>query len=119
MANQNISRETQLDAYARVVAANPAAELKGDTIPYTSVNGHMYSYYSKDNFLALRLPEKAKAEFLEKYNTTLVTAYGIVQKEYVTVPESLLLNTNELKPWFESSYAYVSSLKPKPAKNKK
>jgi hypothetical protein len=79
----------------------------------------MYSYFSKDGFLALRLPENERKVFLEKYNTTLVTAYGIIQKEYVTVPDDLLGRTDELKPWFDKSYSYVGSLKPKPVKGKK
>ena len=105
--------------FDQLVAAHPAAVRKGDTIPYTSLNGHMYSYFSKDGFLALRLPPGTREEFLEKYNTTLVTAYGIVQKEYVTVPDNLLEKTSELKPWFDKSHTYVSSLKPKATKSKK
>src|SRR5580698_3380003 len=86
--------------YNQLVATHPEAERKGDTIPYTSLNGNMYSYLSKDGFVALRLAEDARKKFLEKYKTTLVTAYGIVQKEYVTVPDSLLKKTSELKPYF-------------------
>ncbi len=105
--------------FDQLVAAHPDAVRKGDTVPYTSINGNMTSYFSKDGFLALRLPPGGREEFLEKYNTTLVTAYGIIQKEYVTVPDSLLEQTSELKPWFEKSYAYVSALRPKPTKSKK
>jgi hypothetical protein len=104
--------------FDQLVAAHPNAVRKGDTIPYTSLNGHMYSYFSKDGFLALRLPADARQAFLTKYNTSLVTAYGIVQKEYVMVPDSLLEQTTELRPWFDKSYEYVSALKPKPGKKK-
>jgi hypothetical protein len=107
------------DLYKKLVETHPDAELKGATIPYTSLNGHMYSYLSKDGFVALRLPEEARNKFLEKYETTLVTAYGIVQREYVMVPENLLKKTAELKPFFRMSYDYVNSLKAKPAKKKK
>jgi len=65
------------------------------------------------------LPENARLPFLEKYKSTLVTAYGIVQKEYVVVPDGLLSATDELKPWFQLSFEYVSSLKPKVSKSKK
>jgi hypothetical protein len=119
MEDQIISREDKIALFAKLVATNPLAVLKGDTIPYTSMNGNMYSYFSKEGVLALRLPEKERREFLEKYNTTLMEAYGIVQKEYVVVPDSLLQNTDELKPWFESSYIYVGLMKPKPTKGKK
>ena len=46
-------------------------------------------------------------------------AYGIVQAEYVEVPDSLLSSTRELKRYFDCSYAYVSFLKPKPTTRKK
>jgi hypothetical protein len=105
--------------YEKLVASNPKAVRKGDTIPYTSLNGHMYSYLSRDGFLALRLPEDARTAFMKKYKTTLVTAYGIIQKEYVEVPDSLLKKTSELKTYFKQSFDYVSLMKPKPAKGKK
>jgi len=104
--------------YNNLVAAHPDAERKGDTIPYTSLNGNMYSYLSKDGFVALRLAEDVRKKFLEKYKTTLVTAYGIVQKEYVTVPDSLLKKTSELKPYFDLSYEYAKTLKPKATKER-
>jgi hypothetical protein len=80
----------------------------------------MYSYLTKDDYVALKLPEEERIKFLEKYKTTLVQQYGIVQKEYVVVPASLLEKTSELKKYFAISYAYTSTLKPKPtAKLKK
>jgi hypothetical protein len=62
----------------------------------------------------LRLPEEERIKFIEKYKTKLVEQYGIIQKEYVAVPDSLLKKTSELKRYFDISYKYVSSLKPKP-----
>lgn len=105
--------------YNKLVATLPEAERKGDTIPYTSLNGNMYSYLSKDGFVALRLAESDRDQFLEKYKTTLVTAYGIVQKEYVTVPDALLKKTAELKAYFKKSYEYATTLKAKPTKKAK
>jgi len=37
-----------------------------------------------------------------------------VLEEYVEVPDRLLRNLDELEQHFPTSYAYVSSLKPKP-----
>jgi hypothetical protein len=34
-------------------------------------------------------------------------------KEYVEIPQELLQNTDELERYFELSYQYVGSLKPK------
>jgi len=108
----------KLALYGKLVATNPRVERKGATVPFTSLNGHMFSYMAKTGELALRLPTEARDGFLKKYKTTLCEQYGIVQKEYVMVPDALLKKTRELKPFFESSYAYVASLKPKPTKRK-
>ena len=109
----------KLDLYDALVATNPRIERKGATIPYTSVNGHMFSYLSKEGKLALRLPAAERDAFLKKYKAKLCEAYGVVQPEYVEVPDSLLASTRELKKFFDSGYAYVSSLKPKPTTKKK
>jgi TfoX/Sxy family transcriptional regulator of competence genes len=114
MPGQNISSEERIALYNQLVESHSGAERKGDTVPYTSLNGNMYSYLSNDGFLALRLGKANREAFLEKYKTTLVYAYGIIQKEYVTVPDSLLQNIDEMKTYFDLSYQYASSLKPKP-----
>jgi hypothetical protein len=51
--------------------------------------------------------------------TKLVEQYGIVQKEYVIVPDNLFKKINELKHYFDISYKYVSAMKPKPASKSK
>src|SRR5580698_1312590 len=103
----------KLELYEELVATNPRVERKGATVPYTSVNGHMFSYLSREGKLALRLPPVERDAFLKKYKAKLCEAYGIVQPEYVEVPDTLLPATRELKQFFDCSYAYVSSLKPK------
>jgi len=103
----------KLDAYKKLIESIPEVELKGAAVPYTSYNGHMFSYFEKDGTFGLRLPEKEREEFLKKYKTTLFVSYGIIKKEFVTVPDKLLLNTKELKPYFQLSFKYVSSLKAK------
>jgi hypothetical protein len=109
----------KLALYEKLVATNPAVERKGATVPYTSLNGHMFSYLSKQGKLALRLPIAEREAFLRKYKAKLCEAYGVVQAEYVEVPDSLLAKTQELKTFFDSSYTYVGSLKPKAAAKRK
>jgi hypothetical protein len=109
----------KLELYEKLVATNPSIKRKGATVPYTSLNGHMFSYLSKEGKLALRLPPGEREAFLKKYKAKLCEAYGIVQAEYVEVPDSLLSSTRELKKFFDSSYEYVSSLKPKSTTRKK
>jgi hypothetical protein len=109
----------KLELYEKLVATNPQIERKGAAVPYTSVNGNMFSYLSKAGKLALRLPAEEREAFLEKYRAKLCEEYGRVQSEYVEVPDSLLAKTQELKKFFDCSYRYVSSLKPKPTAKKK
>jgi hypothetical protein len=109
----------KLGLYEKLVATLPGVERKGATVPYTSVNGHMFSYLSKMGTLALRLPDETRDAFLKKYKTTLCKQYGVIQKEYVEVPDALLKKTSELKDYFAQSFAHVSSLKPKPTTRKK
>ena len=109
----------KLALYEKLVATNPKVKRQGATVPYTSLNGHMFSYLTKDGELALRLPAAEREAFLKKYNAKLCEAYGRVQPEYVVVPDPLLASTRELKKYFDVSYGYVSSLKPKPTARKK
>lgn len=108
----------KLALYQKLVAANPGVELKGATHPYTSHNGNMFSCLHPPGRLALRLPEAERQAFLKKYKAKLFESYGVVQKEYVTVPDQLLMKTRELQKYFAASYEYARTLKPKATKKK-
>ena len=103
-----------LALYEKLIATNPRVQRKGDTVPYTSLNGNMQSALHKDATVALRLPSPARETFLKKYKTSLAAHYGVIQPEYVVVPDKLLAKTAELKPYFDDSVSYVASLKAKP-----
>lgn len=105
--------EEQLVAYDALLAHWPEVERRGASMPYTSLNGNMYSFLGADG-LALRLPKDAREAFLTRYDTRLYEANGAVMKEYVAVPNALLHDTAALAPHFEASYAYARTLKPKP-----
>jgi hypothetical protein len=109
----------KLALYEKLVATNPRAERKGATMPYTSLNGHMFSFLTESGTVALRLGEEERATFLKKYKTRLCERHGSVLQEYVEVPDALLRRTQELKQYFDASYAYVAALKPKVAKKPK
>lgn len=104
-----------LHLYSSLVAKINGVELKGAKMPYTSLNGHMFSFLSPEGRLALRLPEAKRTEFISKYRSGLFEAHGTVLKEYVEVPESLL-KKKELEQYFLSSLEYIKTLKPKPTK---
>ena len=114
-----MERTKAIALYDRLVATNPEVERKGDTMPYTSLNGNMFSVVTKEGAVTLRLPEPARSAFLKKYKTTLSVQYGMVMKEYVVVPDALLSKTKDLKPHFDASYAYAQTLKPKATTRKK
>jgi hypothetical protein len=63
------------------VSQLPGVEQKGDTMPYTSLNGHMFSVPHKDGSVALRLPQGDREKFLKKYKTTLASQYGAVRDD--------------------------------------
>lgn len=80
----------------------------------------MFSLLSKSGFVGIRLPEKEKEAFLKKYNSTIYKPEpGPLLKEYVTVPNDLLMDTEVLKKYLVDSFEYVKTLKPKPQKKKK
>jgi hypothetical protein len=103
----------RLSAYERLVATQPGVERKGASIPYTSFNGNMSSYLDAADGMALRLSAEDRGRFLTDYNAHLQEAHGVVQKEYVHVPEGLLRDTAAIASWFAASCGYVRGLKPK------
>lgn len=111
--------EKKLAAYEKLVATVPDLERKGATMPYTSKNGHMFSFLTKDGTLALRLAEPAREDFLQRYDAQLVEQHGTVMKEYVAVPESLWKNARALRKLFAASHDYVGGLPPKATKRPK
>jgi len=108
----------KLELYGKLVGSLPSVERKGAAMPYTSLNGHMFSFLDKNGSLSLRLPEEEREKFMKKYKTSLSEQHGTVLKEYVAVPDALLKKTAELEPYFRTSAEYVRSLKPKAAKKK-
>jgi hypothetical protein len=108
--------EERLQLYRKLVATVPGVELKGASMPYTSVNGHMFSFLDKEGNLALRLPEMEREAFIKAFRTSLCEAHGTVLKEYVSVPEEAFADTKRIAASFRQSHKYVSAMKPKPTK---
>jgi hypothetical protein len=103
----------QLDLYEKLIATVPAIERKGAVHPYTSLNGHMFTYLDQTGTLGIRLSPDQVEAFLKKYKTTMFESYGVVKKDWVTVPDALLKNTKELKKYLEASLVNVKTLEPK------
>ena len=105
--------EELLERYENLIAEFPKVERKGKTMPYTSVNGHMFSFLDKEGRLSLRLKENMRNELIEKYKAELSVQHGRIMKEYLIIPKILLGNFKDLKGYFKASYDYTCSLKPK------
>jgi hypothetical protein len=103
----------RLAHYERLIDRIPGVDRKGATMPYTSRNGHMFSFLDPAGQMALRLPHDAREDFLARYATTLIEQHGHPMKEYVLVPDSLLDRTDELAAWLTSSHDWIGTLKPK------
>ncbi len=118
MGQTLLSSEETLAFYERALDGLPSIEHKGKTTPYTSLNGHMFSFITKEGRLALRLSAKDRESFLKQHKSELCVQHGVVIQEYVVVPVPMLKQTSKLKKHFTRSLAYVGSLKPKATKRK-
>jgi TfoX/Sxy family transcriptional regulator of competence genes len=116
---QNDLHPSNLALYDKLIKTNPDIERKGVKLPYTSFNGHMFTFLSEAGGIAIRLPKEEREAFLKKYDVRLMEAHGAIMKEYVAVPENLLKTTRELKKYLDISYEYVKTLKPKAQKASK
>jgi hypothetical protein len=106
----------KLKLYDKVIGNNSEIERKGKTTPYTSLNGHMFSFLSKEGTMGLRLSQKDRDDFILNFNGHLMEQHGRIMKEYVEIPSDLLQNTEQLSEYLQKSLSYVSGLKPKPTK---
>ena len=106
---------TPVERYDALAAA-AGLERKGATMPYTSLNGHMFSFLQPDGRLALRLSSEDRERFMTAHHASLAEQHGRVLKEYVLVPDDLVARTDEILTWLERSRAHVATLKPKPTK---
>jgi hypothetical protein len=101
-----------LKKYKAVVEASGEV-VKGAKNPYTSRNGHMFSFLTPEGSMAIRLPDELADEFKSTYDSGPVTQYGSVMRGYVSVPDDLLDDTEELGSWFTRSYEWIGTLEPK------
>ena len=105
--------------YEALVATLPQVERKGAALPYTSVNGNMFSILSRKGVMGLRLSKADRESFLKDHRASLYADYGTVMPEYVAVPDDLLADTARMTPYMAASFAYAQTLRPKPTTRKK
>ncbi len=66
----------KLEFYDKLIDTNPNFERKGKTMPYTSVNGHMFSQLNKAGELGIRFSKEGE-QFMEEHQTTVFKSMGL------------------------------------------
>lgn len=115
MANAT-AYDSTFEIYGALISEFPEVQLKGKKIPYTSMNGNMFSFLSPEGLLCIRIGDKQSAIFNQTHGTGPVVQHGRVMKEYVQVPEHLLHSPGELRQLFGACLEYARTLKPKATK---
>ena len=90
--------------------------MKGAKNPYTSRNGHMFSFLDAGGTMALRLSDELTEEFRSSYESGDVIQYGSTMRGYSSIPSGLLADNNTLAGWFDRSWDWIGTLPPKPTK---
>lgn len=102
-----------LEVYENIIALCPRIERKGKTVPYTSANGHMFSFINKDNELGFRFSKEVQEKYLTKFDTILFKSHNSIMKGYILIKDDMYNNTELLVDLLNESYDYVMSLKSK------
>ena len=106
-----------LEAYRSVVEESQSgAEVKGAKNPYTSRNGHMFSFLDAGGTMALRLSDELTGEFRSSYESGDVIQYGATMRGYSSIPPELLADADTLAVWFDQSWEWIGTLPAKPTK---
>jgi hypothetical protein len=109
-----------LAQYRAVVDASSGDTIvKGATNPYTSRNGHMFSFLDPTGMMALRLSDELTEQFLSEFESGPVMQYNSVMRGYSSIPADLLADTDTLVTWFDRSFEWIGTLPPKDAKRRK
>ena len=101
---------------AAIETSESGAEVKGAKNPYTSRNGHMFSFLDATGQAALRLSPELTEEFRSAFDSGDVQQYGATMRGYSSVPPALLSDTEALARWVDRSWEWIGTLEPKPTK---
>ena len=107
------SSQGLIDLFQSMIPGPPAVERKMFGYPAGFVNGNMFMGLFQESMI-LRLPEGPREEFLKDHNAKIFEPMaGRPMREYVAVPQSVLLDRSELAAWIAKAFHYGASLKPK------
>ena len=99
-----------------MVDSSGNGEVKGAKNPYTSRNGHMFSFLDADGVMALHLSQELEDDFRSRYDSGPVVQYGRTMRGYSSVPADLLDDIGTLREWYDKAWDWIGTLTPKPTK---
>ena len=105
--------EEKLKIYDELVAKCPRFERKGQTVPYTSANGHMFSLLNKSGEIGIRFSKEVQKKYIEEFDSTIFKSYNSIMHGYVLIPAKMLEDLDNVAGYLNESYDYVMSLEPK------
>jgi hypothetical protein len=105
--------EMKLKIYDDLVANCPRFKRKGKTMPYTSVNGYMFSLLNKAGEIGIRFSKEVQEKYIKEFDSTIFKSYNSIMHGYVLIPENMLEDLDNVARYLDESYDYVISLEPK------
>lgn len=96
--------------YDTLVAQCDRFERKGKSVPYTSANGHMFSFINKEGDMGIRFSKEVQEEYFTKFKTSHFMSHNAVMKGYISISDEMLKDEKLLVALLNESYEYVMSL---------
>jgi hypothetical protein len=103
----------RLAIFDAVVARIPDIKRKGRTMPYTSVNGHMFALLNKKAELGFRLGKEGMAAFFAAHDSGPHRSHGAELRGYVRLPDAMMGDLDQLEFYLRQAKTYVETLPPK------
>ena len=102
--------DEELAFYDMLVTKCDRFDRKGKTSPYTSANGHMFSFLSKNAEIGFRFSKDTQEKYFEEFTTSYLMSHGAKMKGYITVTEEMKKNEGLLLRLINESFDYVMGL---------
>lgn len=107
------------DDYAALAETYWCLPIQGKANPYTSMNGNMFSFLSKEGAICLRLSSANQSAYWDAHGGEPVTQYGSVMKGYVALSDDVLSDADLSARWFAQCLDDAKALPVKPTKKKR
>lgn len=99
--------------YDSLLAQLPEMQRKGKSVPYKSINGHMFTLVNKDGELGTRIGEKRVKEMQASGEAEQFRSHNANMRGYIKLSDTMLKDTKRCLAFFEEAQAHVLTLKAK------